>query len=67
MNVCSNCANGEYRGFPPATAPDWEVGTIYFWCPIKRHHDAFCIAQVDCDQFELGAPKRYDKNGRLME
>ena len=41
MNVCANCTNGEYHWFPPVGAPDWEVGTIHFYCPIQEHHDAF--------------------------
>ena len=67
MNVCANCMRGEFHGFPPGTAPEWEVGTVYFWCPAKRHHDAFRVAQPDCDLFEFGSPKRYDKKGRLMD
>ena len=66
MNVCANCTNGEYHGFPPAGAPDWEVGTISFWCPIQEHHDAF-RETGDCGSFDFGPAKRYDKNGRLME
>ena len=63
-NVCANCTEGEYHGLPPADAPAWEVGTVYFWCPIEKHHDQFRAA---CDCFDLGAPKRFDKRGNEIK
>lgn len=61
---CSDCAHGEYRGLPPEGSPEWEVGTVYWWCPIEQHHDRYGHV---CKDFEQGEPKKYDKHGRLMK
>ena len=64
LRICDYCAHGEYHGYPPADAPDWEVGTVYFWCPKMRTHDK---SLSDCREYDHGENKRYDKRGRLMD
>ncbi len=61
--TCEHCSNGEYRGYPPKGSPSWEVGTVYFWCPLKRHHDRNGIA---CESYEVGEPTKIDKRGRPL-
>lgn len=60
MPSCAECAKGEYRGSPSESAPEWEVGTMWFWCPERRHHDQFAPA---CNLYEQGEPRMYDKRG----
>ena len=57
--TCKDCAHGQYRGYPPKDAPEWDVGTVYFWCPVKGHHDQ----NASCNSFEHGEPRRFDRNG----
>ena len=61
MSLCTRCSNGEYRGLPPADAPEWEVGTVCFWCPILKHHDS---TRTLCTKFVRGVPRKFDKFGR---
>ena len=58
MKCCKYCINGEYHGFCPVNSPDWEVSTIYFWCPIKEHHNE---NGDPCDNFISGPCKTFDK------
>lgn len=60
QTICKDCSYGEYRGYPPVGSPSWAVSTIYFWCPIKEHHNQF---KKSCESFLLGEPKQIDKNG----
>ena len=63
MSLCEHCARATFNGFPPEGSPEWEVGTVYFWCPkynTHRQHLARCHYHVD------GEPRRYDKRGREM-
>ena len=62
VTSCKDCANGEYHGYPPEGSPEWEVGTVYFWCPLEKHHDD----SSHCNQFKAGTPKRYDKHRKVM-
>ena len=64
MTSCNECSKGEYHGLPPAGSPDWEVGTVYFWCPERRHHDQFAPA---CNLYNEGEPKLFDKRGVCIE
>lgn len=61
---CRECGKGQFRGFPPEGSPEWEVGTVYFWCPIVEHHDFHGVA---CPEYEPGGARMYDKHGNLME
>lgn len=61
VRLCESCSNGEYRGYPPKGSPSWDVGTVYFWCPLMRHHDPHGRA---CESYEGGEPKQIDKYGR---
>ena len=62
MSLCGHCMLGSYNGFPPEGSPVWEVGTVYFWCPMRESHE-----QVDeCQFHQEGKPHMYDKKGRLM-
>lgn len=63
VRMCGSCPNGEYRGYPPKGSPEWEVGTVRFWCPIKRHHDRHGRA---CEDYETGEPAKIDKYGRPL-
>ncbi len=63
MPSCDGCKKGEFHGFPPEGSPEWEVGTIYFWCPEMEHHDMYAPA---CNLYYEGAPKMYDKRGKYM-
>ena len=63
MERCKDCAKGQRRGFPPAGSPEWEVGTIYFWCPIKEHHD--CMREA-CPHFERGRNAMVDRYGEVI-
>lgn len=58
--TCKDCAHGQFRGYPPKDAPEWEVGTVYFWCPVHRHHDA---ESISCTHYEPGGARIFDKNG----
>ena len=60
MTLCEHCERATFNGYPPKGSPEWEVGTVYFWCPVHQHHSPF---QGACDDFDLGAPKLYDKRG----
>ena len=51
---CEDCKNGELHGFPPEGASKGWVGTISFWCPVKKHHNA---RRMVCEKFEEGKPK----------
>lgn len=57
--MCDTCSHAEYRGFPPKGSPEWEVGTVYFWCPMLNTHGL----RMECDGYEKGTPKRFDKRG----
>lgn len=61
---CKDCEYGEYHGFPLEGSPEWEVGTIYFWCPIKKHHNSM---QICCEHFEFGSCKCFDKLGNSID
>ncbi len=55
---CGDCAHGEAHGFSRlADRMGWPV-TVWFWCPIKRHHD---VAREACEEYEEGENRRvYD-------
>lgn len=62
MILCETCNRATYRGFPPEGSPEWEVGTVCFWCPtFNTHHP-----HSECEGYEKGEPKRFDKRGREM-
>ncbi len=61
--TCKDCSNGEVHGLPPSDAPEWDVGSIYFWCPIGKHHDVYGRT---CQSFERGVTKRFDRHGRPL-
>ena len=59
MSLCEHCARATFNGFPPEGSPEWEVGTVYFWCPtFKTHHQ-----HRECEGHVEGEPRRYDKRG----
>lgn len=62
MSLCESCKLAEFHGYPPKDAPEWEVGTVYFWCGWVGTHGQ----RTDCDGFVQGKPKRYDKRGREL-
>lgn len=61
--TCDNCRHGEYHGYPPETSPEWEVGTVYFWCPVRESHER----PTSCRKWMLGKPRHYDKRGVQMK
>lgn len=60
FGICATCSNAELRGFPPKGSPEWEVGTVYCWCPLKKQHETH---EPTCDLYEKGDPKRLDEFG----
>lgn len=62
MSLCDKCCVGEYHGFPPKGSPEWEVGTIYFWCPQRMTHSK----GNDCPDYIKGDPKQFDKRGERI-
>ena len=65
MSLCTRCNHGEYHGFPPEGSPEWEVGTVYFWCPKQEHHDS--TRTICFNDFARGKPKMFDKRGNRMK
>lgn len=63
VQICRDCGKGEFRGYPPVGSPPWAVGTIYFWCPLRMHHNQFYECN-GCPGFEPGTPRKFDKHGR---
>ena len=61
MSLCRRCSVGGYHGFPTKDAPEWDVGTIYFYCPWAESHDD---SETLCTQFRRGEPRMYDKHGK---
>ena len=62
MSLCEHCARATFNGFPPERSPEWDVGTIYFWCPaFNTHHQ-----RRECGGHVEGEPRRFDKLGREM-
>ena len=61
--ICDYCIHAETHGYPPEGSPDWEVGTVYFWCAKHEDHE---FHYGDCIEYEHGKPRRYDKQGKLM-
>lgn len=63
MSKCEQCARAEFHGYPPAGSPEWEVGTVYFWCPtFNTHHQRF-----KCGGHVQGKPRMYDKHGKAVK
>ena len=62
MSLCEHCGRAEYHGFPPEGSPEWEVGTICFWCPKFNTHRQ----HGECEGHVEGQPKRFDKRGKEM-
>ena len=63
MPICDYCGHAELHGYPPKGSPDWEVGTIFFWCAEHKDHKNRI---TDCQEFESGEPRMYDKHGELL-
>ena len=61
IHICKDCSNGEYHGFKPKYA-----STVYFWCPINKHHDSYQDA-TDCKHFKPGKPKCFDNRGNEVD
>ena len=62
MSLCEHCTRATFNGYPPDGSPEWEVGTVYFWCPEWEDHRR----RERCRHYESGAPRRYDKRGKEM-
>ena len=58
MKRCKFCINGEYHGYCAIASSDCSVSTVYFWCPVKQHHDQNKEA---CDKVICGPCKTFDK------
>jgi len=58
LKRCGDCAHGEAHGFSKvAEEHGWPV-TVYFWCPVKKHHN---VCREACDSYEFGETRRiYD-------
>lgn len=55
MRRCGDCKHGEAHGFHHDPK---SVSTIYFWCPLKKHHD---VCRYACELYEEGENRRvYD-------
>lgn len=57
-NRCGDCAHGEAHGLNRVSeAHGWPV-TVWFWCPVKKHHD---VTRDACELYEEGETRRvYD-------
>ena len=62
MTLCKHCARAEFHGYPPQGSPEWEVGTVYFWCPTLKTHRQ----HSECDGHVEGEPRLFDKHGKEM-
>lgn len=62
MTLCEHCERATFNGYPPKGSPEWEVGTVYFWCEKMRDHEQ----REYCSYHEEGEPRRFDKRGREM-
>ena len=62
MSLCGGCEHAEYHGYPPKGSPEWEVGTVYFWCPWHESHEK----RDECEFHSEGRPRMFDKRGRYM-
>lgn len=55
---CANCGYGELHVFSKYAEEHGYPVTVYFWCPIGKHHDCTHIA---CEFYEEGNNKHvYD-------
>lgn len=59
-SLCEHCCHATFNGFPPEGSPEWEVGTVYFWCEQMRDHHL----REHCGYHVEGEPRRFDKRGR---
>ena len=50
LHRCGDCVHGEAHGFNYVSERNgWPV-TVWFWCPLKKHHD---VTRV-CELYEQG-------------
>lgn len=55
---CGDCKHGEAHGFNREHIKRGWPMTIYFWCPLKKHHD---VSRDACELYEEGENRRvYD-------
>lgn len=58
LQHCGDCVHGEAHGFSKYAEEHGYPVTIYFWCPMGKHHDP---AHEPCEHYIEGENRRvYD-------